>query len=138
MQGIGTRKPGTWEKNPPYCYPNPTQKVLTKPQPDNKFGFQNLKTLKPGRKAYLKICYPNPKPKNVTQSENPSLLKNKTKKCYFNNLHALILPTHKPCLIGHAYALSRLLVHDTLLNLLFFSKFIQFFKKWISRTLLNI
>ena len=77
--GICTQKPETWEKNPLYCYPNPTQKVLTKPQPDNKFGFQNLKTLKPGRKAYLKICYPNPKPKNVTQSE-PITIEKQNKK----------------------------------------------------------
>ena len=78
MQGIGTRKPETWEKNLPYCYPNRTQKVLTKPQPDIKFGFQNLKTLKPGYKTY-EFCYPNLNPKNGTRPE-PITIEKQNKK----------------------------------------------------------
>ena len=46
MQGIGTQKPETWGENPPFGYPNPTQRMALKPEnPDT--WMKNLQILLP-------------------------------------------------------------------------------------------
>ena len=124
--GICKQNPKHEGKTRPFCYPNPTQRMALKPEnPDT--WMKNLQ-----------ILLPKPEPEKWYLTRTHHYWKTKQK----NVTSIIYMPLYCPP-TNHAWlgmpCFVKIVGAWYPFDLLFFSKFIQFFKEWISsRTLLKI